>query len=855
MARRPPCHHQHQHHQPHQQQHQHPQQQQQAPPPATTCCAKGHAGAPRPQRQSLQHQHQHHLPHRTSQTEQPTSADFAREQEILMLQQWRRDWRTIALAAAVGVVVLVIIVVTSSLLSGALGVRVREEVATMKNILSGYYKARKFNGSWISDDKFFYRDKRNNAVLFDLLSRRHQIMTANRSLISTLTDPEYRLSPDLKYILIMYNVSRLPRSYVGQYEIFDIDRQESYPLLSMEKNEDRHLLNLVVWAPVGNGLAYVYHNNIYYRQTVDSQDYKLTQTGIPHVVYNGVPDSNYLAIWYPKDEAMWFSPNGKTLAYASFNDTLVHTMPVIQYGSLYPEVINIHYPKPGTPIPEVSVQLIDLDLAMKDVLDNSKLILPPQDFENRDPILCGVTWPSENEVVVLWKNRVQTVAKIMVCMIDDGDCHEVYTTDNRNAWVDFYQLPIFSPDGKMMVLVDAHEQDNNAGHFRHVTLVQMKQTLPIAKPLTEGTYSVVEIVDWDPYFHKIYFLATLPGNSAVLHLHSVSDKPNFPYYSVQCLTCNLSSRYHNAIFSKNHSYYILQTLGPEVPETYIYNKEQKRLMVWEENKELKERLSLTLLPATMNLQVDVPEDYKAQVRLWLPPTWDISKMKYPLVVDVFSAPSSCDITDKYEVDWRTYLTVNRSVVYAVIEGRGSGCKGDRIMHEVYRNLGQFEVEDQIHVTRRLLDILNFIESSKIAVWGWNYGGYVTSQIMAKDKGNIFKCGIAVSPITSWLHYHAMYTERYMGLPTVEDNLENYVTSDVLNDTENIRNKKFFLIHGTMDDNVNYQHSMLLAKNLQSKNILFRQMSYADERNDLFQARTHLYKTMEKYLEECSVLEW
>lgn len=116
---------------------------------------------------------------------------------------------------------------------------------------------------------------------------------------------------------------------------------------------------------------------------------------------------------------------------------------------------------------------------------------------------------------------------------------------------------------------------------------------------------------------------------------------------------------------------------------------------------------------------------------------------------------------------------------------------------------------------------NFIARDRIGVWGWSYGGYATSMVLAKDTGRTFQCGISVAPVTSWIYYDSIYTERYMGTP--QDNEIGYQNADVTQNVEEFKNHDFLLIHGNADDNVHFQQSLALSKKLQSESIVFEQM--------------------------------
>ena len=173
--------------------------------------------------------------------------------------------------------------------------------------------------------------------------------------------------------------------------------------------------------------------------------------------------------------------------------------------------------------------------------------------------------------------------------------------------------------------------------------------------------------------------------------------------------------------------------------------------------------------------------------------------------------------------WDTYLASQRNFVVANIDVRGTGYQGDKFKHAVYGQLGRYEARDTIHVIHQLVERFNFIDKDKICVWGWSYGGYVTSMIMAETgpKG-LISCGIAVSPVTQWHNYDTAYTERYMGLPSQQDNWKGYSGASVTSVAENIADGRLMLIHGTQDDNVHIEHTMAMSKVLVENDIIFRQ---------------------------------
>ncbi|GBL98627.1 Venom dipeptidyl peptidase 4 [Araneus ventricosus] len=223
---------------------------------------------------------------------------------------------------------------------------------------------------------------------------------------------------------------------------------------------------------------------------------------------------------------------------------------------------------------------------------------------------------------------------------------------------------------------------------------------------------------------------------------------------------------------------------------------------------------------------------EAQVRLYLPPgVTEEEVLMYPLVVFADGAPGSQLVTAEFQLHWGSYLSSRRNHIYAWIDGRGSGSQGDKMMHEVYYRLGSVEVEDQIEVTRYLKENLAFIHPSHIAIWGWFYGGYVAALALAHDK-TVFKCAISVAPVTSWLYYDSAFAERYMGTPLPQDNYLGFEKASLVKKAPKFKGKKLLLMHGTADDKVHVQQSLIFMKALIEEGVLF-QTQVALSRRGLF----------------------
>ena len=163
--------------------------------------------------------------------------------------------------------------------------------------------------------------------------------------------------------------------------------------------------------------------------------------------------------------------------------------------------------------------------------------------------------------------------------------------------------------------------------------------------------------------------------------------------------------------------------GPHVPQDYLYRTSpNEKLGTLVTNEFLSDELALKNLPKISNLDIDIDGGkFKAKVRLYLPHDFDENR-KYPMLVNVYAGPNSQQVSDRFKLDWGTYLTTSEDIIYAVIDGRGSGFRGDDLLYEIHYKLGQPEVQDQIDVTRKLVSLYSFIDRSRVAIWGWSYGG-------------------------------------------------------------------------------------------------------------------------------------
>ena len=268
----------------------------------------------------------------------------------------------------------------------------------------------------------------------------------------------------------------------------------------------------------------------------------------------------------------------------------------------------------------------------------------------------------------------------------------------------------------------------------------------------------------------------------------------------------------------------MQYRGPEVPwQRLIQTGQDGFSELLEGNAELNSTLSEFLRPIVTRTTI-ISDDNELNLVQITPPNFDASgRKKYPVLIRVYGGPGSQMVSNLWSRDWHTYLACEKKYIIVLVDGRGTGFKGRKLRNPVTDDLGHWEVVDQIAAAREMVKRV-YVDRTRIGIWGWSYGGYMTCKTLEADSG-IFTLGMAVAPVTDWRYYDSIYTERYMRTP--EENPEGYERSAVNNMT-GFGNADFLLAHGTGDDNVHFMNSASLVDKLtQSKTRGWRFRMFTD----------------------------
>ncbi|CAH1163711.1 unnamed protein product [Phaedon cochleariae] len=791
-------------------------------------------------------------------------------EELVVSSPSERNWRGILIALLVIIAVLGLIVFSIVLVSPPEeGPRIKGIRPTLEDIFIKLPPSAKFNGTWISDTEFIYKDEHGGVTLFDADNLTTVILMTNITFLQYEV-ADFQISSDLKYLLLISDVRRIFKyTTVAKYHVYEISTRLRKPLSPNELDENAPYLQFAAWSPDGAAVAFVFDNDIYYKPKVEKDLVcRITKSGRPGVVFNGVPDWLYENYILKTSHAIWFSPDGIYLLYVAFNDSVVGEYKYPWYGgdasesTLYPKIKSFRYPRVSTPNPVVTVWIVNL--TMPKYL--FPLELKPTNSVQPDSYVTSASFHGENNVGVVWLNRAQDTYVITSCMSKSNyNCSDLHIENEHIGWTEPIFHPVFNTNGTK-VLVRLPVKDGDKGHFMHVCEIHNNRV----RPLTHGAFELTRILAWDEENSSIYAIGTTESSPSVRHLIRITEDS-----SPQCMTCrpeiDMNSTfsedindtkinnslwldypcdYNNVIFSKYFKYYIQECLGPEIPIVLLVKTSSNtRRVILDTSLKLRKKIRKISPPQTKTISVEIEYGFKAQVRLYLPGILrEYEDVTFPLVLLVDASPYSQSVSSKWEVSWPWYLASTRNYVVAQIDARGSGFQGVKMRREIQRRLGLIEVQDQLQVLSYLRDTFKYIDKTKICTVGKGYGGYVSAMMLMQDFHQVINCSVSISPISNWRYFNSYFAEKYLGSPS--KHLQEYDNADLTMKAANLNGRDFLLIHGTADTLITPQHSIMLAKALIDQDLLFQQLEYPDEDHDFQKnALLHMYKEIDKFFNE------
>lgn len=625
---------------------------------------------------------------------------------------------------------------------------------------------------------------------------------------------DYRFNQDESKLLLATNPESIyRRSYLANYYIYDIKTKQ---LASVNKDKVR----LAEFAPDGSKVAYVKANNLFMLSLSDMQETQITTNGEFNKIINGTTD------WVYEEEfaitkGFFWSPDSKKIAFYSFDESNVKEYTIPYYGSLYPVQYTYKYPKAGEANSVISVLVYDIEAQQTHNID-----LGP----NKDIYIPRLQWTLNNEVFVHKLNRHQNHYELFVASCNDYKLNKIY--DERNeCYIEQVEDVTFLSDKKNFIL----KSEKNGFMNLYKVNIYTKEI----EPITTGQYDVADICYIDDKSGKIYFTAA--QSEAYNRELLVVDKNK----KIKKLSGKVGT--YTADFSATGKYYISSFSDTDTPTIYTVNDNTgKVLVVLEDNKDLKAVLS--------NYGKERKEFGKfktssgQELNYWIiKPEKMESGKKYPLLFYVYGGPGSQEVLNSQSraSDYMWFrMLAQKGYVVACVDGRGTGMRGEKFKKCTYMELGKYETEDQIEAAK-YFGSLSFIDKNRIGIFGWSYGGYMSSLCITKGA-DYYKTAIAVAPVTNWRYYDNVYTERFMRTP--QENADGYDMNSPINHVEKLKGN-YLLIHGTADDNVHYQNSMDLITALVKANKQFEHFAYPNKDHGIYggNTRLHLYTLMTDFI--------
>jgi dipeptidyl-peptidase-4 len=627
----------------------------------------------------------------------------------------------------------------------------------------------------------------------------------------------YTFSNDEKQILIANNTSPIFRhSFTATYYLYNLATKELTKVLENVQEP--------TFSPDGTKIGYAKENDLFIYDIASKAITQVTTDGKKNEIINGIAD------WVYEEEfafvrAFDWSSDSKKLAFIRFDESKVPQFSMDMYQKdLYPTSQTFKYPKAGEKNSEVSLHIFEVGSksAKKINLGNySDFYIARMKWTNDANILSAqVLNRHQDNLDLIFVDGTIGTAKVI---LNEKDKAYVDVTDNLTFLKDNSFIWTSEKDG-----------------FNHIYLYD--KTGKLKNQVTKGKWEVTSYYGFDEKT-KTVFYQSVENGSTVRDVYKISlDGKKKVKLSSQVGT-------NGATFSPDFTYYINTYSSVTTPPTYTLNssKDGKQAQEIVNNTPLVEKIKKYDLPTKEFFELTTEKGHKLNAWMIKPKDFDANK-KYPVFMYQYSGPGSQEVANNWldTNDMWFMMLSQQGYIIACVDGRGTGYKGAAFKKCTQKELGKYEVEDQIDAAK-VIGNYSYVDKTRIGIFGWSYGGFMSSNCLFKGA-DVFKMAIAVAPVTNWRFYDSIYTERYMTTP--QENASGYDDNSPINHVSKLKGN-FLLIHGTADDNVHVQNSMQMIEALVQANKQFDWAIYPDKNHGIYGGKTRiqLYNKMTNYIKE------
>ena len=638
----------------------------------------------------------------------------------------------------------------------------------------------------------------------------------------------YTFSPDGSKILIRTETQPIYRhSYKAVHYLYTIKRN------IVEKLSEGGPQQSPVFSPDGNMVAFVRDNNIFLvKMLYGNSESQVTEDGKFNHVLNGIPD------WVYEEEfsfatALEFSPDNTMLAFIRFDESEVasFTFPIFagqapHYSALetYPGAYTYKYPKAGEANSKVSVHTFDIK---SKVTRKMKLPLDPDGYIPRIRFTQDAA-----KLAIMTLNRNQNRFDLYFADPRSTLC-KLVLRDESPYYINesVFDNIMFYPQNFSFI----SEKDG----YSHLYWYSMGGNL--VKQVTKGKFEVKRFIGWDAATNTFYFESNeeSPLRTAVYKTDKKGGR----------IKLSEKAGTNSAIFSSNLKYFMNTYSNLQTPAVITLNDNTgKVLKTLVTNQKLKETLAQYQLPKKEFFTFRTSQGTELNGWMIKPAEFNESK-KYPVLLYQYSGPGSQEVVDKWGIGgdrggigWDAYMA-SKGYVIVCVDGRGTGGRGAEFAKCTYLNLGVKEAQDQVETAKHMA-AQPYVDKSRIGIWGWSFGGYMT--IMSMSEGTpIFKAGAAVAAVTDWRFYDTVYVERFMRTP--QQNAEGYKAGSAFTRAANL-NGRLLLVHGMADDNVHFQNCAEYSECLVQADKQFDMQVYTNRNHGIYGGNTryHLFTRLTEF---------